>query len=71
MHSIGVRYRRPEALCALGERNDIIRRIHRELAEPRIERTVTDFALDGGDATRPTIGHLVTWGLDHELHSTA
>jgi type IV secretory pathway VirD2 relaxase len=38
---------------ALGERNDIIRRIHRGLADQRIERSVTDFAFDDGDATRP------------------
>jgi hypothetical protein len=56
---------------ALGERNDIIRRIHRGLTEQRIERSVADFALDGGDATRPTIGRLVTRGLDDELHGTA
>jgi type IV secretory pathway VirD2 relaxase len=56
---------------AVGERNDIIRRIHRGLTEQRIERSVADFALDGGDATRPPIGRLVTRGLDDELHGTA
>jgi hypothetical protein len=29
---------------ALGERNDIIRRIHRGLADQHIERSVPDFA---------------------------
>jgi hypothetical protein len=56
---------------ALGERGDIIRRIHRGLTEQRIERSVADFALDGGDATRPIIGRLVTRGLDDELQGTA
>jgi hypothetical protein len=31
---------------ALGERNDIIRRIHRGLAGQGIERSVADFALE-------------------------
>jgi type IV secretory pathway VirD2 relaxase len=55
---------------ALGERNDIIKRIHRGLADQRIERSVADFALDGGDATQP-IGRLVARGLDDELKGTA
>jgi hypothetical protein len=56
---------------ALGERNDIIRRIHRGLVEQRIERSVADFALDGDDAVRPIIGRLVARGLDDELKGTA
>jgi type IV secretory pathway VirD2 relaxase len=56
---------------ALGERNDIIRRIHRGLTDQRIERSVTDFALDDGDAMRPIIGRLVARGLDDELKGTA
>jgi type IV secretory pathway VirD2 relaxase len=56
---------------ALGERNDIIRRIHRGLTDQRIERSVTDFALDDGDAARPIIGRLVARGLDDELKGTA
>lgn len=56
---------------ALGERNDIIRRIHRGLAEQRIERSVADFALDGRAATQPIIGRLVARGLDDELKGTA
>lgn len=56
---------------ALGERNDIIRRIHRGLAEQRIERSVADFALHGGAATQPIIGRLVARGLDDELKGSA
>ena len=56
---------------ALGERNDIIKRIHRGLADQRIERSVADFALDAGDTTPPIIGRLVARGLDDELKGTA
>jgi len=56
---------------ALGERSDIIKRIHRGLADQRIERTVAEFALDGADATQPIIGRLVARGLDDELKGTA
>jgi type IV secretory pathway VirD2 relaxase len=56
---------------ALGERNDIIKRIHRGLADQRIERNIADFALDGGDATPQLIGRLVARGLDDELKGTA
>jgi type IV secretory pathway VirD2 relaxase len=56
---------------ALGERNDIIRRIHRGLADRGVERSVADFALDEGRATEPIIGRLVARGLDDELRGTA
>ena len=55
----------------LGERADIIKRIHRGFADQRIERNVADFALDGGDATPQLIGRLVARGLDDELKGTA
>jgi type IV secretory pathway VirD2 relaxase len=55
---------------ALGERNDIIRRVRRGLADQRIDRSVIDFALDDGDAMRPIIGRLVARGLDDELQGT-
>src|SRR3984893_2388443 len=53
-------------LRALGERDDIIKRIHRGLSEQRIERSVGDFALHDRD-TRQIIGRLVASGLDDEL----
>ena len=56
---------------AVGERADIIKRIHRGLADQHIERSVADFALDGGDATPQLIGRLVARGLDDELKGTA
>jgi type IV secretory pathway VirD2 relaxase len=53
-------------LRMLGERNDIIKRIHRGLTEQRIERSVGDFAFHDGNA-RQVIGRLVAYGLDDEL----
>jgi hypothetical protein len=58
-------------LRALGERNDIIRRIHRGLAEQRIERSVSNFAIEQSDATPRVVGRLVARGLDDELKGTA
>jgi type IV secretory pathway VirD2 relaxase len=60
-----------QTMRALGERNDIIRRIHRGLADQRIERSVSEFALDDGEAMRPFVGRLVARGLDDELQGTA
>jgi type IV secretory pathway VirD2 relaxase len=56
---------------ALGERNDIIKRIHRGLADQHIQRSVADFALDSRDGTWPLTGRLVSRGLDDELQGTA
>jgi type IV secretory pathway VirD2 relaxase len=50
---------------ALGKRDDIIRRIHRGLADQGIERSLADFALEDGD------GRLAARGLDDELQGTA
>lgn len=58
-------------LRALGERGDIVKRVHRGLAEQRIERSVGDFVVDGGDSAPPIIGRLVARGLDDELKGTA
>jgi type IV secretory pathway VirD2 relaxase len=56
---------------ALGERSDIIKRIHRGLAARRIERSVNDFVLGEEGATQPIVGQLVARGLDDELAGTA
>lgn len=56
---------------ALGERTDIIKRIHRGLAAQRIERSVSEFGLGEEEATRPIVGRLVARGLDDELAGTA
>jgi type IV secretory pathway VirD2 relaxase len=58
-------------LRALGERSDIIKRIHRGLAERGIERSVSDFVVDDEGAPRPIVGRLVARGLDDELNGTA
>jgi type IV secretory pathway VirD2 relaxase len=58
-------------LRALGQRGDIIKRIHRGLAKQRIERSVVDFALDSEGTAEPVIGRLVARGLDDELKGTA
>jgi type IV secretory pathway VirD2 relaxase len=58
-------------LRALGQRGDIIKRIHRGLAEQRIERSVADFALDSTSTVQLVIGRLVARGLDDELKGTA
>jgi type IV secretory pathway VirD2 relaxase len=58
-------------LRALGDQTDIIKRIHRGLTEQRIERSITDFALDDRDHERPIVGRLVARGLDDELKGTA
>jgi len=58
-------------LRAFGEQNDIIKRIHRGLAQQRIERSVSDYVLDDRDRPAPIIGRLVARGLDDELNGTA
>jgi type IV secretory pathway VirD2 relaxase len=58
-------------LRTLGERNDVIKRIHRGLAELRIEGGVGDYVLEAGDPARPIIGRLIARGLDDELHGSA
>ena len=60
---------KPEAeavLRELGERSDIIKRMHRALTERGIERGSASYVLDV-----PVIGRLVERGLDDELKGTA
>jgi type IV secretory pathway VirD2 relaxase len=58
-------------LRALGERSDIIKRIHRGLAEHGWERATSSFALTSETQSSPVIGRLVARGLDDELTGTA
>jgi type IV secretory pathway VirD2 relaxase len=58
-------------LRALGERNDIIKRIHRSLAEHGWERATSSFVLTSEAQPSPVIGRLVARGLDDELMGTA
>jgi hypothetical protein len=57
-------------LRRLGERNDIIKRIHKGLAELHIERSLSDYVLEEGDPAKPIIGRLVARGLDDELRGS-
>jgi type IV secretory pathway VirD2 relaxase len=57
-------------LRGLGERNDIIKRIHKGLAELRTERSVGDYVLEHGDPAGPLIGRLIARGLDDELRGS-
>jgi type IV secretory pathway VirD2 relaxase len=58
-------------LRALGERNDIIKRIHRGLAAHGWERATSSFVLTSEAEPLPVIGRLVARGLDDELMGTA
>jgi type IV secretory pathway VirD2 relaxase len=58
-------------LRALGERDDIIKRIHRGLSERGIARSTGDFAWDNDARGDPILGRLVSRGLDDELKGSA
>ena len=58
-------------LRELGERGDIIKRIHRGLTERGIERRASSYVLAGESLDNPVIGRLVDRGLDDELKGTA
>ncbi|MET2830912.1 relaxase/mobilization nuclease domain-containing protein [Mesorhizobium shangrilense] len=58
-------------LRALGERGDIIKRMHRSLAGHRIDRPAASFVLGGEKIDTPVIGRLLDRGLDDELHGSA
>jgi len=58
-------------LRELGARNDIIKRMHRALAEQGIERGAADYVLAGERHDQPVVGRLVKRGLDNELSGTA
>ncbi|QKC99929.1 relaxase/mobilization nuclease domain-containing protein [Mesorhizobium sp. NZP2298] len=58
-------------LRALGERGDIIRRLHRSLAGQGIDRASTSYVLAGEDSGASVVGRLLERGLDDELRGTA
>ncbi|WP_332119593.1 relaxase/mobilization nuclease domain-containing protein [Azorhizobium caulinodans] len=58
-------------LRELGERGDIIKRIHHGLAERGIERGAANYVLAGESLDDPVVGRLVARGLDDELKGTA
>ena len=60
-----------ETMRALGERGDIIKRIHRGLNERGIKRSTADYVLAGERLAEPVVGRLVARDLDDELMGTA
>lgn len=60
-----------QTLRELGERNDIIKRIHRGLAEKGWERGAGDYVLDGESQRGLVVGRLVARGVDDELKGSA
>ncbi|MCP1850589.1 MULTISPECIES: relaxase/mobilization nuclease domain-containing protein [unclassified Bradyrhizobium] len=66
-----IRDRAETTLRDLEERDDIIRRMHRALAERGIERGAASYVLAAESLDAPIIGRLVDRGLDDELKGTA
>ena len=60
-----------QTLREIGERGDIIKRIHKSLTERGIERAAASYVLAGESLDVPIIGRLVDRGLDDELKGTA
>ncbi|WP_067733908.1 relaxase/mobilization nuclease domain-containing protein [Novosphingobium naphthalenivorans] len=58
-------------LREIGERGDIIKRMHRALTERGIERAAASYVLAAEHLDQPIVGRLVTRGLDDELKGTA
>lgn len=58
-------------LRALGERGDIIKRMHRALTERGIERGSGSYVLAAESLDTPVVGRLIDRGLDDELSGTA
>jgi hypothetical protein len=58
-------------LRALGERGDIIKRLHKTLAKDGIARAPSSWALEGESHGEPVIGRLIARGHDDELRGTA
>lgn len=60
-----------QTLRELGERDDIIKRLHHGLTERGIERSASNYVLAGESLDTPVIGRLIERGLDDELKGTA
>ncbi|MCP3475597.1 DUF3363 domain-containing protein [Bradyrhizobium sp. CCGUVB1N3] len=58
-------------LRALGERGDIIKRLHKTLAKDGASRSPSSWALEGERHGEPIIGRLIARGLDDELKGSA
>jgi hypothetical protein len=55
----------------LGERGDIIKRLHKSLTKDGAARAKSSWALQGESHGEPVIGRLIARGLDDELRGTA
>jgi type IV secretory pathway VirD2 relaxase len=60
-----------QRLRALGERGDIIKRLHKTLAKDGADRALSSWALEGESHGEPVVGRLMARGLDDELRGTA
>lgn len=58
-------------LRELGERGDIIKRMHRTLTAQGIERGTANYVLAAESVDTPIVGRLVARGLDDELNGSA
>jgi type IV secretory pathway VirD2 relaxase len=58
-------------LRALGERGDIIKRLHKTIANDGAPRVPSSWALEGESHGEPVIGRLIARGLDDELRGSA
>jgi type IV secretory pathway VirD2 relaxase len=60
-----------QRLRALGERGDIIKRLHKSLTKDGATRAPSSWALEGERHGEPVIGRLIARGLDDELRGSA
>lgn len=60
-----------QRLRALGERGDIIKRLHKTIAKDGATRGPSAWALEGETHGEPVIGRLIARGLDDELRGNA
>ena len=60
-----------QRLRALGERGDIIKRLHKTLGRDGASRAPSTWALEGEGHGEPVIGRLLARGLDDELRGSA
>jgi type IV secretory pathway VirD2 relaxase len=60
-----------QRLRSLGERGDIIKRLHKTLTKDGVSRAPSSWALEGESHGEPIIGRLLARGLDDELRGTA
>lgn len=58
-------------LRKVGERGDIIKRIHQGLAAEGVDRATGDFSWDSETRGDPIVGRLISRGLDDELKGSA